>query len=373
MGIVILAIIAVSITTGLTSRRCQSSIATGSVKGSDSSIITINKNGFTHNTDDITLTLITDNDNDDVVIDVFREDCDKENKTHHLLPPKIQKEIYADNFQLEAYNYNGQDYPIYGAKGSQLQYNMSASTPCTVITNLTICIVIRIFNNYNLYSAATNPGDMYRPHVDGTIAQSGCLPVGVGGSVCNSTWSYIFDRPQYVWVSLEHQACVKVNGNISGNIVNNTLRSALPVCSLTPLTVHSKTCTINRTCSGIRCLLTTPLQCIYLQKEPNDDDPTTKQYEVSYKTHPHIYGCSFLYYSGTIIGLFVLFGVVFIFCICCWCRDCCRDCICKQQHSIKKQHRYNKLKRSKSNGSDAGDNNLEDSINSGTFFLQSKS
>ena len=332
------------------------------------SFVSINNNGFKHNTGDITITLAA-NDDDDVIVDVFRQDCDQTNSTNTTLPSIPQNELYSDNFQRGAYNYNGQDNPIFGLTDSELTFNISASTPCTVVTNYTLCVTIRIFENYNLYRDATIPGDTYLPRVDGTIDKSHCLSVGVGGLVSNSTWSYTFDRARFVWATIEHAACVTVNGAISGYIINNTLGSLSPECHLTP---QSKTCTINALCNRIMCK-STPSQCVYAQVRPTDRFPTITEYEVSYLTRLPYNGCSFFAYFGTAIGLLLLFAIA---CVCCCCCCCCYY-YCSNQNCSNRNRSDSGVLNLGSNpnhttvSSDPnGDDSVESSINSRTLLLK---
>ena len=283
------------------------------------SFVSINNNGFKHNTGDITITLAA-NDDDDVIVDVLRQDCGQTNSINTTLPSIPQNELYSDNFQRVAYNYNGQDNPIFGLTDSELTFNISASTPCTVVTNYTLSVTIRIFENYYLYRDATIPGDTYLPRVDGTVDKSHCLSVGVGTLVSNSTWSYTFDSARFVWATIEHAACVTVNGAISGYIINNTLGSLSPECYLTH---QSKTCTINALCNSITCK-STPSQCVYAQVQPTDRFPTITEYKVSYKTRLPYNGCSFFAYFGTVIVLLLLLLLLlFVIVFCCCYYYCC--------------------------------------------------
>ena len=182
------------------------------------------------------------------------------------------QELVSNSFNRQAYNYNGEDKPIYGVEGSVLYFIISSNASDA---NQIFCPRLSIFNNNNLYQVAIG----IHVNVEGNIAQSPCFPVNTSDNPAVGTWSYTFENSEYIYVTIEKGAGVVVNGMISGTIrlFQKTTDLVEGCTDSEPLIYESMMCKVN-ICKK-QCPAYKPFrQCIFLQSNSNSN------IEISYET-----------------------------------------------------------------------------------------
>ena len=253
----------------------------GSVNVSDFSVVNVKSSGFMNTLDFVEVSLVNSEngttENRSIEVNVYNEHCGDIPTLNNVLPPSYTQQPYSDIFKQQPYNYQKEDNPLYGLEGSLLIFSISASS---TISNPG-CPKISIFNDYNYYFDATNPGETNNTHLDGVIDHSPCLTVSTSGPPANSSWTFRFDRPQYIYATIDVGKMVQIDGSISGYLVSYSVSSLSPVCE--GLTIQSRSL---RTCKveicGQTCTRSGSLtQCLFVQVQPTDDDDLG-QVEVAY-------------------------------------------------------------------------------------------
>ena len=187
--------VGIGVTVGVAYRHNFMKKEGGGVNVSDSSVVNVKNSGFMDDLDFVEVSLVNSEDRS-IEVNVYKESCDDIPKSNNVLPPSHIPQLYSDIFKQQPYNYQKEDNPLYGLEGSFLIFNISANSS---ITNPG-CPKISIFNDYNYYFDATNPGETNNTHLDGVIDHSPCLTVSTSGPPANSSWIFWFDRPQYIYV-----------------------------------------------------------------------------------------------------------------------------------------------------------------------------
>ncbi len=277
-------------------------IIQGNVNISDNNLIPLHDNGFQNYYGHVMLS--PDISCDGVVMNVYSNDCSQARKTTHLLPAQVKQEIFTSQFprfKRHPYNYNREDTPLFGLKGSRINFTISANSS----KSNPGCVEFRVFDNINLYSTATNSGsEDNTTTVDGSIDQSSCLSVSTNGTPINHTWSYTYGESQYIYATVEVGAGVAVNGNITANIVNYTLDSVSPNTKCSPLKSSCNVDLCGNVCSRFS---SSPLQCIYLKTQP---DPSSLPCKVSFTAQLPTGKLSVFLSAGVTIILLVLAPVI---------------------------------------------------------------
>ena len=289
----------------------------GSVNVTDYSLVNINPDGFMDDLHHIELTLITQDEN--VEVNVYKEPCNSVKQSMNKLQPSHIAQLYTPYFKRQPYNYRGEDNPLYGLEGSFLRFNLSANS-----TNSDPgCLKISVFNRHNYYYDATNPGEDNTTRVDGVIDHSPCLSVSISGPPANSSWTFTFDRPQYVYTTVDEGKRVQIDGIISGHLVKYSIPSGDPVCQLltttqSPAALHK--CKVD--VCGKRCAKSgSPTQCLFVRIQPTEN-LFFQQIEIMYETVSSIHInrnfyyslCSFFFVS-LVIGLLIIIVIIKL-CLC---------------------------------------------------------
>ena len=276
----------------------------GSVNVTDSSLVALNPNGFEGDLNNVRLTLETENDRTEV--EVFKQPCDEVSVSSHNLTVNKMQELVSDYFNRQAYNYNGEDKPIYGVEGSILYFTLSSNASDA---NPSFCPRLSIFNDNNLFQVAI--GD--DANVEGDIAQSPCFPVNTSDTPAVGTWSYTFENSEYIYVTIEKGEGVVVNGMISGTI---RLYDDIPDqgCS-NPLISKSRTCIVD-ICKKECVTRDPPKQCIFLQSNMKSNS------EIKYETErAHFTYMGMIYTVTTTGALLCCFLVLLLVCLS-YCAQC---------------------------------------------------
>ena len=286
----------------------------GSVNVSDSSVVNVKNSGFMDDLDSVEVSLVNSEDRS-IELNVYKESCDDIPKSNNVLPPSYIPQLYSYIFKRQPYNYQKEDNPLYGLEGSYLIFNISANSS---ITNPG-CPKISIFNDYNYYFDATNPGETNdTAHLDGVIDHSPCLTVSTSGPPANSSWIFWFDRPQYIYATIDVGKMVQIDGSISGHLVSYSVSSLSPVCE--GLTIQSRS---SRTCKVEICGQTctksgSPTQCLFVQVQPTDDNDLG-QIEVAYTEVSPMKDEGFFTSLGVslfLILISLLFVIIVCICLC---------------------------------------------------------
>ena len=242
-----------------------------SVNVTDSSLVALDPNGFEGELHNIQLRLETEDEN--IEVEVYKQPCGEVSVSSHILMVRKMHELVSEYFNRQAYNYNGEDMPIYGVKGSVLNFTLLSSNASDA--NPSFCPCLSVFNNNNLYQDAIG----VRVNIEGNIAQSPCFPVNTSDTPAVGTWSYTFENSEYIYVTIEKGGDVVVNGMISGTrrLYKKTADLVEGCTDSEPLIYESTMCTVN-ICKK-RCPAYKPFrQCIFLQSNSNSN------IEISYET-----------------------------------------------------------------------------------------
>ena len=306
-GIVFLTIVVGSVSTSLLA--VEKGIIPGSVNISDNNLIPLRDIGFQNSYDHIMLS--SDRDScDGVVVNVYSNDCSQAKKTIHLLPAQVKQEIFTPQFpqfKRHPYNYNGEDTPLFGLKGSRINFTVSANSSKPNPG----CVKLRVFSNPNLYNAATNSdgSEHNTTTVDGSIGESSCLSVSTNDTPTNHTWSYTYGESQYIYATVEIGAGVAVNGNITANIVTYMLDSVSRNTKCSPLT---STCKVDLRGNVFHRFSSSPLLCIYLKTQPTNSDPSSHPCNVSFTAQLPTFKLSFFLSGGVTISLVLAIVIVLL-------------------------------------------------------------
>ncbi len=245
---------------------------------------------FSQELSNIELSLLSDDDG--LEVDVYKRNCDNMAATAIGLVLHDMPFLHTNFFKRQPWNYNGEDRPLYGVKGTHLVFHVSASS--TMIHPG--CPKISIFRDHNLYHHATNPsinGENNSTTINGIIAQSPCLAVNNDGTI-PSTWNYTFNETGYVYSTVDEGTDMIITGNITGTRYVYDSNDLEPVCTdRSTLTTDSNLCTIN--VCGSLCLRYKPRYCIFFKS--NGVGPA----KVKYKTNKPI-----LLRTEFIIGIIIV-------------------------------------------------------------------
>ena len=282
----------------------------GSVNVSDSSVVNVKNSGFMDDLDFVEVSLVNSEDRN-IEVNVYKERCDDIPKSNNVLPPSYILQLDSDFFKRQPYNYQKEDNPLYGLEGSFLIFNISANS---TISNPG-CPNISIFNDYNYYFDATNPGETNdTAHLDGVIDSSRCLTVSTSGPPANSSWIFRFNRPQYIYATIDVGKMVQIDGSISGHLMSYSVSSLSPVCEgLTMQSRSSRTCKVE-ICGQTCTKRGSPTQCLFVQVQPTDDNDLG-QIEVAYTEVSPMKDEGFFTSLGVSLSL-ILISLLFVIIVC---------------------------------------------------------
>ena len=278
----------------------------GSVNVTDSSLVALNPDGFEGDLNNVRLTLETENDR--IEVEVFKQPCDEVSVSSHNLTVNKMQELVSNSFNRQAYNYNGEDKPIYGVEGSVLYFTLLSSNASDA--NPSFCPRLSIFNDNNLFQRAIGVD----ANVKGDIAQSPCFPVNTSDIPAVGTWSYTFETSEYIYVTIEKGGGVVVNGMISGT---RRLYDDIPDlgCS-NPLISESRTCIVD-ICKKECVTRDAPKQCIFLQSNSKSNSEIKYETKRAYFTY-----MGMIYTVTTTVALLCCFLVPLLMCLSYSCAQC---------------------------------------------------
>ena len=287
----------------------------GSVNVTDCSLVAINPDGFEGDLNNVRLTLETEDDRTEV--EVFKQPCDEVSVSSHNLTVRNMQELVSEYFNRQAYNYNGEDKPIYGVEGSVLYFTLLSSNASDA--DLSFCPRLSVFNNNNLYQDAIG----VRVNVEGDIAQSPCFPVNTSDTPAVGTWSYTFENSEYIYVTIEKDGGVVVNGMISGTRRLYDDTPDLGCSNSNPLIFESRTCIVD-ICKKECVTRDPPKQCIFLQSNRKSNS------EIKYETERAYFTYMGMIYTVTTTGALLCCFLVLLLLVCL--SYCCARCNIKHSN-----------------------------------------